>query len=32
MIAPWAHHQQSPTFTRDNQIGRPFKDPNPLSV
>jgi hypothetical protein len=32
MIASWAHHQQSPTCTRDNHIGKLFKVPNPLTV
>jgi hypothetical protein len=32
MIASWTHHQQSPTWTRDNHIGKLLKVPNPLSV
>jgi hypothetical protein len=32
MIASYAYHQQSPTCTRDNHIGKLFKVQNPLSV
>jgi hypothetical protein len=32
IIASWAHHQQSPTCTRDNHIGKIFIVLNPLSV